>query len=235
MEYDETLNVVYEDNHLVVVNKPFGVLTHGDKTGDLSMEERVRRYVKKKYNKPGNVYLRSVHRIDRPVSGALILARTSKGHERMARQFREQKVEKTYWALTVRSPIPPAGIVHHYLVKDTKRNVVNWLAGPSFRAREAVTHYRQLAFIEPFYLLELIPKTGRSHQLRVALRSKRCPIAGDVKYNGRKISNPRALLLHCRKMRFMHPTKDTMVEVVAGLPDLEEWQLVVASYPDAAD
>lgn len=230
----ESLKVLYEDNHLIVVNKPNGMLTHGDKTGDASVEDIVKKYIKEKYHKPGNVFLKSVHRLDRPVSGALILARTSKGHERMVKQFRNQTVGKVYWALTVRSPSPSSGVIHHYLVKDRERNVVNWQDEPSPGAREAITYFRQLASADPFYLIELNPRTGRSHQLRVAMRSKRCPIAGDVKYNGRKISDERALLLHCRSMRFQHPTQGTDIEVVADVPDVEEWRYVLALYPIGA-
>ncbi|RLD21155.1 MAG: RNA pseudouridine synthase [Bacteroidetes bacterium] len=220
--------ILHEDNHLIIVNKPFGVLTHGDRTGDASIEDIVRLYVKEKYAKPGNVYLKAVHRLDRPVSGALILARTSKAHERMALQFKKHLVHKTYWALTARRPSPNAGTVSQFIRKDTARNTVSWHDTSGDGRREAVTEYKVLKHIEPYYLIKLHPVTGRSHQLRVMLRSKRCPIIGDVKYNGRAVSNPRSIMLHSRIIRFTHPVSKEDLMIEAPLPDLEEWNYIAA-------
>ena len=218
-----TPDILFEDNHLVIVNKPNGVLTHGDETGDQSMETIVQAYLKEKYNKPGNVYGKSVHRLDRPVSGVLVLARTSKAHERMNRIFHDRLVQKTYWALTSRMPKPEIGTVHQFLFKDRKRNTVQWSESAKEGYREAITDYRVLQAHDPFYLVELTPVTGRSHQLRVAMRSKRCPIVGDVKYHGTNIGNPRAILLHSRSIAFEHPVRKTPVEVIAPLPDVVQW------------
>lgn len=223
-----TPDILYEDNHLIIVNKPHGVLTHGDRTGDSSIEDIVKLYVKDKYGKPGNVYLKSVHRLDRPVSGALILARTSKAHERMALQFKKREVKKMYWALTTRRPSPSSGTVTQYLYKDTRRNSVGWFDAPAEGRREAVTEYKVLQGIEPYYLVQLRPLTGRSHQLRVMLRSKRCPIVGDIKYNGRKVSNPRSIMLHSRSIIFTHPVKGQEMTIEAPLPNLEEWNYIAA-------
>lgn len=223
-----TPDILYEDNHLVIVNKPNGILTHGDPTGDPSMETMVQAYLKEKYNKPGNVYGKSVHRLDRPVSGALMIARTSKAHERMAKQFRDRQVFKTYWALTTRKPSPEEGKIVQYLQKDRKRNVVLWSDDPVEGYVEAITEYHVLGEVEPFYLVALHPLTGRSHQLRVAMRAKRCPIAGDVKYNGTRIGNPRAILLHSREIRFTHPVRKEELVITAPLPDLEQWRLFEA-------
>ena len=225
------VDVLYEDNHLVIINKPNGVLTHGDRTGDTPMEDLVKDYIRHKYNKPGNVFSKSAHRIDRPVSGVLIFAKTSKAHERMTQRFRERKIHKVYWALTVRKPIPPNGTCTQYVIKDHHRNVVSWSEKPGENRREAVTEYKVLAYVDPYYLLELHPITGRSHQLRVMLRSKRCPIVGDLKYNGRKIDSGHAILLHSRRVRFEHPVKLTPLDIVAPLPDIPEWEYLSSQYP----
>ncbi|MDX1477559.1 MAG: RluA family pseudouridine synthase [Saprospiraceae bacterium] len=227
--------ILHEDNHLVIVNKPNGVLTHGDKTGDPTMEEFVKAYIKEKYNKPGNVFIKAAHRIDRPVSGVLVLGRTSKGHERMTRLFHDRQVRKTYWALTTRCPSPERGRVVQYLVKDYDRNVVDWHDDPVQGGKKAITDYEVHGFADPFYLIRLFPLSGRSHQLRVMLRSKRCPIAGDVKYGGRKISNPQALLLHAWTLSFEHPVKRELLTISAPVPDLAEWQLTTSVLPVPRD
>lgn len=218
-----TPQILYEDNHLIAVNKPPGMLVHGDVTGDPTVEEFVKAYLKEKYHKPGNVFARTVHRLDRPVSGVLLLGRTSKGHSRMAQLFRERAVTKIYWALTARCPNPPAATVTQYLVKDSTNNVVTWHDTPVPNSRIAITEYRVIGQFNDLFLIELHPITGRSHQLRVLMRSKRCPIAGDVKYNGRMISNPQAVLLHSREMSFIHPVRHEPVRIIAPLPDIAEW------------
>lgn len=224
-----TPEILYEDNHLIIANKPFGVLTHSDKTGDMSLEEVVKQYIKVKYKKPGNVYCKAIHRLDRPVSGVILFARTSKAHERMALQFKNREVHKTYWALTARKPNPPVDTVKHYLRKDSKTNTVSWSdKSDGSGGREAVTDYKFLRHIDPYYLIQLNPVTGRSHQLRVVLRSKRCPIIGDIKYNGRVCSNSRAILLHARNIKFTHPVKKEPMNVDAPLPVIEEWDYVKA-------
>ena len=216
--------ILYEDNHLIVVNKPPGLLVHGDKTGDPTLEDAVREYIRVTYQKPGNVFTKAVHRLDRPVSGAIIIGKTSKGHSRMAQMFREREVDKVYWALTARCPSPPAGAVRQYLTKDSEENVVKWYNEPQPDAKEAFTEYRFLREVNDLYLIELHPETGRSHQLRVLMRSKRCPIAGDIKYNGRKISSSRAILLHSREISFEHPVKKERIHIIAPLPDVLEWR-----------
>jgi len=216
--------ILYEDNHVIVVNKPPGMLVHGDLTGDTTLEELVKAWIKEEYQKPGNVFAKSVHRLDRPVSGILILGKTTKGHTRMAKLFRDREVDKVYWAMTARCPAPLADSVRQYLRKDPVTNVVQWYDDPVPDAKEAHTEYRVLREIHGLFLVELHPSTGRSHQLRVLMRSKRCPILGDVKYNGRKISSPRAILLHAREISFIHPVKHERIHIVAPLPDLREWR-----------
>jgi len=219
-----TPEILYEDNHLIVVNKPPGMLVHGDLTGDPTMEELVKAWIKEKYHKPGNVFAKSVHRLDRPVSGILILGKTTKGHTRMAKLFREREVDKVYWALTARCPAPLADNVKQYLRKDAVTNVVQWYDDPVTDSKESSTEYRVLREVNGLFLVELHPLTGRSHQLRVLMRSKRCPIVGDVKYNGRKISSPRAILLHAREISFEHPIRHEHIRIVAPLPRLPEWR-----------
>ncbi|HLF62706.1 MAG TPA: RluA family pseudouridine synthase [Saprospiraceae bacterium] len=216
--------ILYEDNHLIVVNKPPGMLVHGDKTGDPTLEEAVKAWIKEKYQKPGNVFARAVHRLDRPVSGAVLIGKTSKGHTRMAKLFRDREVDKVYWALTARCPSPAAGAVRQFLTKDNEDNVVSWHDEPVPDSKEAFTEYRLLGEVNGLFLIELHPQTGRSHQLRVLMRSKRCPIAGDLKYNGRKISSPHAILLHARELSFEHPVKQERIHIIAPLPDLPEWK-----------
>jgi 23S rRNA pseudouridine1911/1915/1917 synthase len=219
-----TPSILYEDNHLVIINKPPGLLVHGDKTGDPTAEDFVSDWLREKYQKPGNVFVRSVHRLDRPVSGVLVVGKTSKGHARMAALFKQRNVKKIYWALTARCPHPTAASVRQYLVKDTDENTVRWYDTQVPGSREAYTEYRVLREVNGLFLVEMHPITGRSHQLRVLMRSRRCPIAGDVKYNGRKISSPQAVLLHARSLMFTHPVKNEEIEVIAPLPDLIEWQ-----------
>lgn len=216
--------ILYEDNHLIVVNKPHGVLVHGDKTGDPTMEEIVKAWIKEKYHKPGNVFAKSVHRLDRPVSGILILGKTTKGHTRLAKMFRDREIDKVYWALTARCPSPAAGSARQWLTKDNEDNIVSWHDARVPNSKEAFTEYRFLREVKDLFLVELHPQTGRSHQLRVLMRSKRCPIAGDVKYNGRKISSPNAILLHAREISFEHPIKKERVHIIAPLPKLPEWE-----------
>ncbi len=216
--------ILYEDNHLIVVNKPPGALVHGDRTGDLTMEEVVKAWLKETYHKPGNVFAKSVHRLDRPVSGILILGKTTKGHTRMAKLFRNREVDKVYWALTARCPAPAAGSVRQFLTKDSQDNVVSWHDDPVPNSKEAFTEYRFLREVKDLFLVELHPQTGRSHQLRVLMRSKRCPIVGDHKYNGRKSSSPHAILLHAREISFEHPIKNERIHIIAPLPNLPEWK-----------
>ncbi len=220
------VEVLYEDNHLLVINKPFGYLVHPDKTGDESLEEYVKKYIKKKYNKPGRVFANPVHRLDRPVTGVLVFARTSKAFERLAKQFSERKVDKTYWCLTEKYPEPPFGTIKSFLTKDRQRNYVRSSKKAGKESKEAITHYRMIGKGEPYYLLELKPVTGRSHQLRAHMKSLGAPILGDLKYGGATAKNKRAILLHCHKLIFEHPVKKEKMELVAKLPRLQAWQTV---------
>jgi len=217
------LEIIYEDNHLIAINKPNGILVHTDDTGDTSLEEILKEYIKEKYQKPGNVFLQSCHRLDRPVSGALIFAKTSKGKERMSQLFADRKVDKTYLALVAKFPDPAEGDLENWILKDRARNVVEVVKGEKKGAVKARTIYKTLGKVGKFFLVRLKPVTGKSHQLRVHMRFIGSPIAGDVKYGGPSINDPNSLLLHCRKMEFIHPIQKVPIVLIADVPKLPLW------------
>lgn len=217
------LEIIYEDNHLIAINKPNGYLVHADKTGDVSLEMILKGYLKEKYQKPGNVFLQSCHRLDRPVSGVLIFAKTSKGIERMRKLFAEKKVAKTYLALAEHMPEPPEGHLKNMLLKDRTTNVVHVVATDVPGAVIAETIYKTLGQVDRFFLVRLHPVTGRSHQLRVHMSHIGSPIYGDVKYGGPPMNNPSSLMLHCRQMEFEHPVQNIPLVLKAELPDIPVW------------
>ncbi len=218
------LEIIYEDNHLIAINKPNGFLVHTDDTGDTSLEEILREYLKEKYQKPGNVFLQSCHRLDRPVSGALIFAKTSKGKERMRQLFTERKVDKTYLALVTKMPDPYEADLQNWMFKDRNKNIVEVVKGERVGAVKARTVYKTLGKVDRFFLIRLHPITGKSHQLRVHMAFIGSPILGDVKYGGQTIHDPNSFMLHCRKMEFIHPIQKVPVVLMAELPDLPWWR-----------
>ncbi len=218
------LEIIYEDNHLIAINKPNGLLVHTDDTGDTSLEELMKEYLKEKYQKPGNVFLQSCHRLDRPVSGALIFAKTSKGKERMSKLFSGREIAKTYLALVDKCPDPYEADLENWMLKDRNKNIVEVVKGDKSGAVKARTQYKTLGKVGKFFLVRLNPITGKSHQLRVHMRFIGSPIVGDVKYGGSSINDPNAFLLHCRKMEFIHPIQKIPVILQAPLPDLPLWQ-----------
>ena len=217
------LEIIYEDNHLIAINKPNGILVHADDTGDSNLEEILKEYIKEKYQKPGNVFLQSCHRLDRPVSGALIFAKTSKGKDRMRELFTERKVHKTYLALVDQMPDPFEADLENWLFKDREKNTVEVIKGQRAGAVRARTIYKTLGQVGKYFLVQLHPITGKSHQLRVHMCFIGSPILGDVKYGGRSIHDPSALLLHCRQMEFIHPVQQVPVVMRAELPKLNWW------------
>jgi len=218
------LEIIYEDNHLIAINKPNGLLVHTDNTGDTSLEEILREYLREKYHKPGNVFLQSCHRLDRPVSGALIFAKTSKGKERMRQLFTDRKVDKTYLALVTRLPDPYEGDLQNWMFKDRNKNIVEIVKGERLGAVKARTVYKTLGQVGKFYLVRLHPITGKSHQLRVHMSFIGSPIFGDVKYGGLSMHDPNAFLLHCRQMEFIHPIQKVPIVLRAELPNLVWWR-----------
>lgn len=218
------LDVVYEDNHLLIINKPSGVLVQGDSTGDKPLVEYAKDYIKEKYNKPGAVFLGVVHRLDRPVSGLVVFARTSKALERMNKIFKDRKVQKTYWAITKQKTRPEVGKLTHWLVKDPSINTSKAYTEPVDEAKKAELNYRYMGTLNRHHLIEVKPITGRPHQIRVQLASMGCPIRGDVKYGFNQPNNDGSIHLHARKLYFMHPVKMEPIDVTAGLPETEFWE-----------
>lgn len=217
------LEIIYEDNHLITINKPNGILVHADTTGDTSLEQVLKEYLKEKYHKPGNVFLQSCHRLDRPVSGALIFAKTSKGKERMRQLFTERKVNKSYLALVGKCPDPYEADLENWMLKDRSKNIVEIIKGEKPGAVKARTKYKTLGRIGKYFLVRLHPITGKSHQLRVHMALIGSPILGDVKYGGQSIHDPNSLLLHCREMEFIHPIQKVPVVLKATIPKQTWW------------
>ncbi len=216
--------VLYEDNHLLIVNKPAGMLSQGDITRDATLGDYAKAYIKEKYEKQGEVFLGVPHRLDRPVSGAIILTRTSKALERVTGMFREKEVQKVYWAIVRNKPQRNHGKLTHWLVKDESRNFVTAYNSPKDGSMRAELSYRTLGELNEHYLLEVSPLTGRPHQIRVQLAAMGCPIRGDVKYGYSKPNIDGNINLHSRRIYFLHPVRKTPVICVAGLPAQEFWE-----------
>ncbi|WP_028667143.1 RluA family pseudouridine synthase [Runella zeae] len=217
-------HVVYEDNHLIIVNKAPGLLVQGDSTGDVCLLDLVKDYIKQKYEKPGEVFLGTVHRIDRPVSGLVVFARTSKALERMNEIFRKRDVQKTYWAVVRKHPPKKQDKLVSWLVKDESRNVVTAYDYPAPNAQKAELTYRVLGEINRHFLLEVTPLTGRPHQIRVQLSQMGCPIRGDVKYGFGKPNSDGNINLHARRLFFVHPVKKESILCRAALPPEPFWE-----------
>jgi 23S rRNA pseudouridine1911/1915/1917 synthase len=220
--------VLYEDNHLIAVNKPAGVLVQGDETGDTPLSELVKRYIKFQYDKPGEVFLGVIHRLDRPVSGVVVFARTSKALERMNKLFHDRLVKKTYWAVTAKRPDPLRGHLTHYLIKDNERNISRVLDQPSKRnpdAKLAELDYELVMELHGHCLVEVHPITGRPHQIRAQLARIGCPIQGDVKYGFPTAARDGNIYLHCRSLAFEHPVKKEPVFITAEPPKDQIWKL----------
>lgn len=221
-------HVEYEDNHLIVVNKKSGVLVQGDSTGDTPLSEIVKQYLKEKYDKPGNVFCGVLHRLDRPVSGLVVLAKTSKGLTRMNEVFRRREVHKTYWAITKRSPAEMAGTLIHWLKKDPAKNKTKAFDKPRADAQQAELSYKVLGSLKSHCLIEVHPVTGRSHQIRAQFAAVGCPIKGDIKYGYAEPNPDASIHLHARKLSFEHPIKREPVSLTGSLPEETFWQQFLA-------
>jgi 23S rRNA pseudouridine1911/1915/1917 synthase len=217
------MQVIYEDNHIIIVNKTNSEIVQGDKTGDKPLSEMVKEYIKVKYNKPGNVFVGVVHRLDRPVSGVVVFAKTSKALSRLNEMFRKGEVHKTYWAIVKNDPPQLAEQLEHYLARNPKQNKSYAYLKPKKEAKHSVLIYRLLAKSNRFNLLGIKLLTGRHHQIRCQLAKNGTPIKGDLKY-GYPRSNPDGgISLHARKIEFIHPVSKKNIEVVAPTPKDELW------------
>ena len=216
--------IIYEDNHLIAVNKRAGEIVQADKTGDAPIGVHLKEFLKQKYNKPGEVFVGVVHRLDRPVSGVVLFAKTSKGLERMNQLFRERETKKIYWAIVEQKPEKPEGKLIHWLAKNEKQN--KSYASSEQKPGHLICEldYRLIASSERYHLVEVTPLTGRHHQIRVQLSTMKCIIKGDLKY-GAKRSNPDgSICLHARRLEFIHPVKKEPVYIEAPVPADNLWQ-----------
>ncbi|WP_294534738.1 RluA family pseudouridine synthase [uncultured Bacteroides sp.] len=218
------MTVVYEDNHIIVVNKTASEIVQADKTGDTPLSETVKQYLKEKYQKPGNVFIGVTHRLDRPVSGLVIFAKTSKALTRLNEMFRTNAVKKTYWAVVKNAPKEPEGELVHFLVRNEKQNKSYAYEKEVPNSKKAVLDYRLIARSDYYYLLEVDLKTGRHHQIRCQLAKMGCPIKGDLKYGAQRSNPDGSICLHARRVRFVHPVSKELIELEAPLPPGNLWK-----------
>ncbi|MDO6737703.1 RluA family pseudouridine synthase [Wenyingzhuangia sp. 2_MG-2023] len=218
------LQILFEDNHLIVINKRSGDITQGDKTGDKPLSDVVKEYIKDNENKPGNVYLGVVHRLDRPTSGIVIFAKTSKALERLNKALRDKKIHKTYWAVVNKIDIPNQQTLTHFLVKNPKNNKSSVCKANTQGAKEAILHYKLVKKLDNFQLLEIELETGRHHQIRVQLSTMDCTIKGDLKYGAKRSNKDGSIHLHARKITFIHPVKKEPITLIAPVPDDAVWK-----------
>lgn len=220
------MTVLYEDNHVIIVNKESGEIVQGDKTGDIPLSDIVKQWIKEKYEKPGNVFLGVVHRLDRPVSGVVVFAKTSKALSRLNSMFSSREdVHKTYWAITANRPLGDEGTLTHWLVRNEKQNKSYAYDKEVKGAKKAILNYKVIGNSERYWLIEVELLTGRHHQIRCQLAKMGCPIKGDLKY-GAKRSNPDgSISLLAREIEFVHPVSKENIKITAPLPKDNIWKL----------
>lgn len=219
----QNLEVLYEDNHLIIVNKKSGDIAQGDKTGDIPLHDIVKAYLKKKYNKPGNVFLGVVHRLDRPTTGVIIFARTSKALERLNKMLRDKKIDKTYWAVVKNKPSKERDTLINYLKKNPKNNKSTAYKNTIEGSKHAVLHYKIIQSLDNYHLLEVDLETGRHHQIRCQLSAIGSPIKGDLKYGFNRSNKDGSIHLHARKIEFTHPVSKEAISVIAPTPNDPIW------------
>ena len=218
------MKVLYEDNHIIVINKAAGEIVQGDKTGDESLCETMKAYIKEKYAKPGNVFIGLPHRLDRPVSGIVVFAKTSKALERLNRMFSEGSVKKIYWALTKGIPTPAEAELESWILRNEKMNKSFSYPKEVKGSKRAILHYRLAAASQNYNLIEVELKTGRHHQIRCQLSSIGCPIKGDLKYGAHRSNPDGSISLHARYIEFIHPVSKQLIAITAPLPGDRLWQ-----------
>lgn len=219
--------ILFEDNHLIIINKQSGEIVQGDKTGDVPLLDDVKKYIKIKYNKPGDVFLGCIHRLDRPVSGIVMFAKTSKALARMNELFKERLITKKYWAIVKNKPPDSEGVLTHYLIKDSAKNKSFAYDTEKKGTSKAVLDYKLIAKSDSFYLLEINLHTGRHHQIRAQLATINCIIKGDVKYGYQRANDNGSINLHAVYAGFVHPVTKAKVEIKAPLPEEKTWGLFV--------
>jgi len=219
----ENLQVLFEDNHIIIVNKRVGDIVQGDKTGDEPLSEIVKKYIAKKYNKPGAVYLGVVHRLDRPTSGIVVFARTSKALKRLNKLFSERKAQKTYWAIVKNNPPKEKDRLYHYLIRNAKQNKSYAHKNEVPNSKLATLNYQVIKKLDRYFLLEIDLETGRHHQIRSQLTAIGCPIKGDLKYGFDRSNKNGGIHLHARKLQFVHPVKNEEVLIEASMPKDPVW------------
>ena len=217
--------ILYEDNHVIVINKLPSEIVQGDKTGDATLPDAIKAYLKEKYNKPGNVFCGVVHRLDRPTSGAVIFARTSKALERLNAQFREKETNKVYWAIVENKPEKASGRLVHFLRKNESQNKSYVVDAKTNGSKEAVLSYKLIQSSERYHLLEIALETGRHHQIRTQLAATGCIIKGDLKYGAKRSNEDGSICLHARKISFSHPTTKEIIEIIAPVPEVGIWRM----------
>ncbi len=218
------MNVLYEDNHIIIINKAAGEIVQGDKTGDKSLCDTMKQYIKEKYAKPGNVFIGLPHRLDRPVSGVVVFAKTSKALERLNTMFRDGNVKKIYWAITKGVPPGSEGEISTWILRNEKMNKSFSYPKEVKGSKHALLYYRFIAKSQNYNLLEVELKTGRHHQIRCQLASIGCPIKGDLKYGAARSNPDGSISLHARYIEFTHPVSKEPIKVTAPLPDDRLWK-----------
>jgi 23S rRNA pseudouridine1911/1915/1917 synthase len=224
----ENLRVLYEDNHIIAVNKRNSDIIQSDISGDTTLCETVKNYVRIKYNKPGLAFIGTVHRLDRPVSGIVLYARTTKALNRLSNMFKYREVQKTYWAVVQNRPPQVEDTIINYLWKDQKLNKTFAFAQPKPDRKESELSYKMIGTGDHYTFLEVYPKTGRHHQIRATLASLDCPIKGDIKYGAKRTNDNASIHLHARKIEFMHPVKKVPITIIAPPPEDSLWDAFLA-------
>ncbi|MBN1791018.1 MAG: RNA pseudouridine synthase [Bacteroidales bacterium] len=213
------MQIIYEDNHILALNKTHHDLVQKDDTGDLALDDKVKQYLKEKYKKPGEVFLGVAHRLDRPVTGVVLFARTSKALTRLTKMFRESEIKKTYWAIVKNAPPKESDRLIHHLVRNAKQNKTYCNESPRAGSKEAMLSYRIIGRSDNYFLLEIDLETGRHHQIRAQLAHIGCPIKGDLKYGFPRSNPDGGISLHAREIRFIHPVTRKAEVITAALPE----------------
>jgi 23S rRNA pseudouridine1911/1915/1917 synthase len=217
------LQVLYEDNHLIVINKRVGDIVQGDKTGDEPLSEVVKKYIKEKYNKPGEVYLGVVHRLDRPTTGIVVFAKTSKALTRLNEMFKNRETKKTYWAIVKNTPDESEAVLEHFLKRNSKNNTSKAHIKEVPESKLAILDYKVIYKLNNYSVLQINLHTGRHHQIRSQLQAIGSPIKGDLKYGFNRSNSDGGINLHARELAFIHPVAKTNISVIAPLPDEATW------------